>query len=196
MDLTTVTSSSSEEYFFVERLLVETFPSDEYRELAQLRHFTENNPLFTLYKITDLGEDAGFISIWDFQEFRYVEHFAVLPSMRNLRLGSRVLERLDRMSDKPIVLEVEEPVDDITRRRIGFYERNGFRLMDGDYLQPPYKPGSASLPMRIMTKGATTIATKSNVGSPESAALGHNDNNDSLSLEKIKETLYRYVYGT
>lgn len=196
MKLTPVTSSLSGDYAFAEKLLIDAFPSDEYRELAQWRDFTENNPLFTLYKITDSGEDAGFISIWDFPEFRYAEHFAILPSMRNRCLGSRVLEYLDRMSDKPIVLEVEEPVDEITRRRVGFYERNGFRLMDGDYLQPPYKPGSASLPMRIMTKGATTLATKSNVGSPESAALGHNDNNDSLSLEKIKETLYRYVYGT
>jgi hypothetical protein len=55
---------------------------------------------------------------------------------------------------KPVALEVELPTDALTRRRVGFYERNGFVLHgDFEYLQPPYKPGDDELPLKLMTHG-------------------------------------------
>ena len=50
-----------------------------------------------------------------------------------------------------IVLEAEEPTDDITRRRIGFYQRQGFVLQDVPYQQPPYRSGDEWFPMKLMT---------------------------------------------
>ena len=39
-------------------------------------------------------------------------------------------------------------------RRIGFYQRQGFKLWKNDYLQPPYKEGDDfSLPLYIMAHG-------------------------------------------
>ena len=37
-----------------------------------------------------------------------------------------MLQELVKQYQKPICLEVELPEDELTRRRIGFYERNGF----------------------------------------------------------------------
>ena len=52
---------------------------------------------------------------------------------------------------KPFFIEVEPPEDELTRRRIGFYERNGFVLNDYDYVQPSLGEGKDPVPLRIMT---------------------------------------------
>ena len=38
-------------------------------------------------------------------------------------------------------------------RRIGFYRRNGFRLLEADYIQPPYAEDLPSLPLKLMSRG-------------------------------------------
>lgn len=174
MKLRRITTSDAKEYTFVEGLLTEAFPSDEYRDLGQMREYTDSNDRFSVYLIIDSDEYAGFITIWNFEGFIYVEHFAILPSMRNRQLGSRVLAYVDAMVNKSVVLEVEEPEDDLTRRRIGFYQRNGFELLPEEYRQPAYRADSASLPMRIMVK--------------EKSAK-------NLSMNSIKAALYKHVYG-
>ena len=74
--------------------------------------------------------------------------------MRNHGCGTQVLKAWLEAKGKPVVLEVELPADDLTRRRVGFYERNGFVLhKDFDYLQPPYKPGDDELPLKLMPHG-------------------------------------------
>ena len=74
---------------------------------------------------------------------------------------------------KLICLEVELPEDELTKRRIGFYERNGFVFNEYPYMQPPISKGKSSVPLRIMTYG-TAI--------PEE------------TFEKMKQVLYRRVY--
>ena len=46
---------------------------------------------------------------------------------------------------------MEPPETELTRRRIGFYERNGFVLNDYDYVQPSLGEGKDPVPLRIMT---------------------------------------------
>ncbi len=57
--------------------------------------------------------------------FYYIEHFAIDPSLRNGGYGKRVLEvdELKKQLKGPIVLEVEEPNDEMSTRRIHFYKR-------------------------------------------------------------------------
>jgi len=43
-------------------------------------------------------------------------------------LGALTLKLLREETNLPIIGEVEPPTDDITRRRIAFYERNGFHV--------------------------------------------------------------------
>ena len=75
----------------------------------------------------------------------------------------------------PFVLEVEMPADDLSRRRIAFYERNGFTLWrDCAYMQPPYRPEDAPLPMLLMVKGNL---------SPEQ------------DFPHVRQTIHREVYG-
>ena len=125
-----ITTADGKLYAFLEGLMTRSFPSDEYRDLDELRDFTDHRP-----------------------HFYYAEHFAIDPTQRNGGYGKAVLQHLCQLLDKPIVLEVEEPDEDMARRRIGFYQRNGFVLWDNEYRQPPYKPGDPYLPMRLMVYG-------------------------------------------
>lgn len=52
--------------------------------------------------------------------------------------AERVRLELLRARGKTIILEIDPPVDDISRRRKGFYERNGFIANDYDYTHLPY----------------------------------------------------------
>ena len=53
-----------------------------------------------------------------------------------------------------VLIEVEKPTDDESRRRISFYEKNGFRLReDINYVQPPTPPNSPGVEMLLMTHG-------------------------------------------
>lgn len=147
------------------------FPEIERRPTAQ--ELALDDPRFEIRTIRHEGNFAGFITLWHFAEFVYVEHFATLPELRGHGLGSRTLQTLRHESPKPIVLEVELPDNDTAHRRIAFYKRMGFVEMPQAYWQPPYMPENSGLPLRIMTTA--------------------NDTNDRF-FDTIKSTLYREVY--
>jgi hypothetical protein len=57
-----------------------------------------------------------------------------------------------------MILEVEPPVDDISRKRISFYERHGFRRNKYfNYRQPSYAYGLPEVEMELMSRGNIEI---------------------------------------
>lgn len=63
-----------------------------------------------------------------------------------------------------VLIEVEKPETDEARRRISFYERNGFRVREEiDYIQPPYSEGQSGLEMLIMTHGDVRLKDHSDM---------------------------------
>ncbi|MGM9865461.1 MAG: GNAT family N-acetyltransferase, partial [Muribaculaceae bacterium] len=92
----------------------------------------------------------GLVTVWEFDGFSYVEHFAVQPGLRGAGVGSWVLSQLR----EPVILEVE-PAGSTpeAERRIRFYERNGFRVLDVQYVQPPYSPELPELELKLMLRG-------------------------------------------
>lgn len=122
----------------------------------------------------------------------YIEHFAIDPSFRNGQLGSSILNyflttyspnikfksREEYPETKLVVLEVERPInpksEELSARRIRFYERLGFSLLNFDYHQPPYHSGNEFIPMHLMSFGTPP-------------------NNTIISI--IKSHIYKYVYG-
>ncbi len=140
-------------YRFMEDLLVASFPIDEYRELPAFREYTDQKEHFYNTVILDENVPVGFITYWDLNDFFYVEHFAIDPERRNGGYGKQVLEWLQQTLNKPIVLEVEPPTEEIAGRRIAFYERHHFILWEHAYVQPPYRTGSKEIPMYLMVYG-------------------------------------------
>ncbi len=149
------------------RIMQASFPDDEYRPYEeQLALFQE--PEYRIYYMP-----AGFLAVWEFESFLYIEHFAVDPALRNSGTGSAMLQELVKQYQKPICLEVELPEDELTRRRIGFYERNGFVFNEYPYMQPPISKGKSPVPLRIMTYGSAITRE---------------------TFEEMREVLYRRVY--
>lgn len=159
--------TSQSDFSEIYRIMQASFSGDEYRPYdEQLALFEE--PECRIYYMP-----AGFLAVWEFESFIYIEHFAVDPALRNSGTGSAMLQELVKQYQKPICLEVELPEDELTRRRIGFYERNGFVFNEYPYIQPPISKGKSPVPLRIMTYGeAITRET----------------------FEAMKNVLYRSVY--
>ena len=149
-----ITTADTALYNFMENLMKQAFPPAEYRELDELRLYTDTKPHFYNNIILEEDRPIGFFTYWDFDTFYYAEHFAIDPTLRNGGYGKQVLGLLCDTLPRPIVLEVEMPEDEMACRRIGFYQRNGFTLWPNDYNQPPYRPGDGFLPMRLMVHGA------------------------------------------
>ncbi|MDE6778157.1 MAG: GNAT family N-acetyltransferase [Alistipes sp.] len=174
MEFRRVVSTSTLDYAFVERLMEEAFPAEERRERAAQRLLTDSERRFSCYVVCDGGEPVGFVTWWDFDDFRYVEHFAMSPAVRNRGYGARAVRMLCEELRTPIVLEVERPDNDTARRRVGFYERQGFELWPDEYSQPPYSAAGCWVPMRMMAYGNLTR---------------------ERDFARVRDSLYRAVYG-
>lgn len=83
---------------------------------------------------------AGIITTWTFDNFLYVEHFVVDPTLRSKGIGSAAIRILQKQcAPRPILLEVEpEHLSEQAARRVKVYQRLGFHIIDRSYVQPPY----------------------------------------------------------
>lgn len=151
------------------------FPVNERRQMDEFYRLLDEDQKFNVDVFVDGdGSFVGFLSSWEFDDFRYGEHFAIVDSKRGGGIGARVLQEFVKASDKPLIIEVEPPLDEMAARRIGFYQRNGLRLWDDiDYVQPPYGPGRDAIELKLMTFGDILL-----------------EQGDSRIAE-----IHRYVYG-
>ena len=174
IEIKQVKTQDEANYAFVEELMHTAFPREERRDTAQQREYSDHHPLFCSNIILEDGNRIGMISYWAMGDFYYIEHFAIDPTLRNGGYGRRVLETIKEQLKGPIVLEVEEPTDEMSTRRINFYKRLEFILHEKSYIQPPSRKGDSGLPMFLMTYG---------------------DIDMEVHFEKVKNTLYKEVYG-
>lgn len=168
-------NSLHEHYPFMEQLMKTAFPLQERRDSVLQRENADHNPRFHNNVLLKNGTPVGLLTCWNFDSFLYIEHFAIHNGIRNKGYGQAALKTLKDMWQGMVVLEVEEPTDELARRRIGFYERQGFMLQPYPYQQPPYRERDGWFPMKLMTLRADGFST--------------------ADYENVKNTLYREVYG-
>ena len=131
----------------VYRLLTQSFPATERRGAAGQRAlFSDSAYRVDILRAPDGGVQA-LIASWDFDDFVFLEHFAVDPVCRSGGIGGQMLD------------EAELPETELAARRIGFYERHGFTVnADYAYFQPALAPGGDPLPMHLLTTGGACTA--------------------------------------
>lgn len=127
-----------------------SFPTEERRQLRTQKKIM-NHPLYNFELITDKNQFIGFITWWKFDNLRYIEHFAISPNLRGNGYGLQILTDFIAKLELPVLLEVEHPKDDTSKRRIRFYQRAGFILNEYPYKHPPYKKGGNYVPLMLMT---------------------------------------------
>lgn len=113
------------------------FPDDELKPLPRLLELTDRG-LYETYGLFKDGQLLAYALYWKAGDDPYVmlDYFAVMPESRNHGTGSEMLKMmLDHfcVGGRGIFGEVETPntgipeVDDLRRRRLGFYHRAGLR---------------------------------------------------------------------
>lgn len=131
-----------------------SFPDDEHRSYVEQKKLL-NNSKYIIYVMPDdeNNDIKAFITVYRFEDFAFVEHFAVNPKYRNQGIGSLILKELKKILKCRICLEVELPKTENAKKRISFYERNGFYLNQYPYVQPPFSENKHEIPLWVMTTG-------------------------------------------
>lgn len=145
----------ADEFDQVFSIMERSFPTDEYRTYEEQKRLLSESA-YHIYVADDPSEQkqiAAFLAIWQFDDFVFVEHFATDPSVRGQGIGTAILREAARTFSKQICLEVELPETELAKKRIAFYERNGFCLHAYPYVQPAMSRGKQPLPLQIMTFG-------------------------------------------
>lgn len=141
---------SSELTSDIKSIYENAFPPDERREWQQTLDLLAN-PDFSLFGIYNRQELIGMVSIWDLNEFRYIEHFAIRDTERGKGFGSQVIQQIISKTTGQVILEVEIPETETGLKRIEFYERLSFIGCDSEYYQPPYSTGKNKIKMLLMS---------------------------------------------
>lgn len=150
-----------------------SFPPDERRSLSgQMGIFS--NRRYRFFAVHDKGRLAGIFTAWKLEKFTFIEHFAVIESLRGQGIGTQLMTEYMFRNRGRIVLETVRLNTKTAKRRIEFYKRLGFRLNGYDYMQPPYGKGKKPVPCFLMSY-------------PEPITRSE--------FPKMKEEIYRTVYG-
>lgn len=142
-----ILNGQSPYYASARELYLAAFPREERRDKENM---LAKNPAFRPGVLTEDGNFRGILFYWEGEDFLFLEHFAMAPQLRNSGLGTKALELLKGFGKK-IVLEIEMPASDLTRRRKGFYERNGFLENPWYHIQPKYRLGDEDLPLMLLS---------------------------------------------
>ena len=140
---------TEERFDLVFSKMVAAFPFEERRDISDQKECL-NNKFFRFSEIFDEETAVGFITIWDFPEFVFIEHLAIDEEKRAGGYGSKTIDRLKEDYKKPIILEAEAPVTEQQIKRIRFYDRAGFKMNSYDYEQPSYH-GGEGVPLKILS---------------------------------------------
>lgn len=163
-----------QEFDQVFSIMERSFPTNEYRNYREQKQLLER-PEYCIYVLHDRKNTdiRAFLAVWRLSDVTFYEHFASAPEVRGQGLGAAVLREAEQLCPGQICLEVEPPETEMAKRRIAFYERNGFSINDYPYFQPPISEGKQEIPLKIMTSGGR-------IGEER--------------FEEIKNRLYREVY--
>lgn len=161
MNITNIKSASAPLFASAWEIYQYSFPASERRRPEAQRKALEEQPECSMDIYTrddDPHKVIGFMLHWDFGHSVYLEHFAVSRNERNNGAGGRMLDSfIERNASKRIILDIDMPVDDISKRRLGFYQRHG--LVDNPtrkHIHPNLSdPCAESFELLLMSYGNT-----------------------------------------
>ena len=153
-------------------IMEQSFPPDEIRPYDEQKTLLSNE-FYKVYTLVDGGRICTVAATWQFDGVLFIEHLATDPELRGRNMGAQMLGFLTGNEKRIVCLEVEPPESELTRRRIAFYERQGFRLNKYSYVQPSISLGRLPVPLMIMT---------------------HSKGIAECEFESIKSILYKEVY--
>ena len=140
---------TEERFDLVYEKMTTAFPFEERRDFSDQKECL-NNRFFEFSEIFDNETAVGFIALWNFPEFIFIEHIAIDEKMRSGGYGSKAIGLVKEIYKKPIILEAEAPETEQQIKRIRFYDRLGFKINSYNYEQPSYH-GGEGVPLKILS---------------------------------------------
>lgn len=116
--------------------MVYDFPKSELKPLGAMLRLLEMGQYDPLV-VSENGERVGYAMMWlpKSRQGALLEYLGVLRGKRSAGLGARILPLLAQrygqlFGEAEAPTSQDEAENHLRRRRIGFYERNGFRVLD------------------------------------------------------------------
>ena len=159
--LTRITKSDSPFLPELLSLYTEAFPPSERRNEGQLKKLIEESEEMYFNVVLFKKKAVGLFIYWDLNDFFFLEHLAISTSARNDKIGQQVLSWIAKNLNGLRLMEVE-PIEsnEFAARRISYYERNGYRILDKNYRQPSYSDRTKHYPLWIMGNQDTPTLTE------------------------------------
>ena len=157
------------------RILEDSFPPNE-RRITSGQLALMDNALYQIRTLQESEKILALMAVWMLDGMIFLEHFAVAADCRSQGIGGRMLDALTAEAEKQdlnLILEVEMPTDELTRRRIGFYQRHGMHFNEYEYYQMPLREGDTPTEMRLMSSRALS----------------------EIQFQNARSEIYRHVYG-
>lgn len=92
----------------------------------------------------------GLMFYWEWDGYRYLEFLAVNQQLRGQSFGSQMLTHL-RDSAHTIILEIDPLINELSVRRLQFYERAGYTLTPYRFIHLPYRLEAAPQELLILS---------------------------------------------
>ena len=126
-----------------------SFPPFEKRsEEDQLAAMEDPNFYATVVK--DEDKVVGILFYWLFDNTAYIEHLAIAERLRGQNYGTKILDTFCPTQEK-VLLEIDPPVDDVSIKRLGFYEGRKFRMQPFKHIHPPFKKACGDYELKVMS---------------------------------------------
>lgn len=149
MEFKIIEHSNKEQWEKVWKLYENSFPIAERRKLEDHLRACENE----LFYPVSIWEEEDFIGIafyWEWSNYRYIEYLAVIPELHGKGYGSQIINKI-RNSKYTIILEIDPLINELTVRRLQFYERAGFTLTPYRFMHLPYRIDGAPQELLILS---------------------------------------------
>lgn len=137
----------------VDALYESAFPLHEKRHhAAKVRAFNHAN--YQLQAWFDEQQFVGMMGVWDFGDYRYIEHLAVNDRLRGQGYGKRMLNQFLQLSPQQspqTILEIDPLTTEIAHKRLHFYQSLGFQVNDYPHSHPTYHENIADHELIVLS---------------------------------------------
>ncbi|WP_294730865.1 GNAT family N-acetyltransferase [uncultured Faecalibaculum sp.] len=141
-------AQTSQDLQLVEQLYDQSFPDSERKPFDMILSMQKTGNADILMMMDP--DFCGLLITMKDKEVMLIDYLAVDPEKQSRGYGSRALSLFgEQFPDQPVVLEIENPEgtapDSQENRRLAFYRRNGFSVMD-------YTVLLFDVPMKILVR--------------------------------------------
>lgn len=176
MEFLLIKPTDKERWNKVWNLYEESFPVAELRKVDDHLRACADERFFP-FSVWEGQELIGLIFFWEWKSYRYLEHLAINPNLRSHGYGSELLKHL-RNTGHTIILEIDPLSNELSLRRLQFYERAGYTLTPYRFVHLPYRIDGEAQELLILSY-------------PE--MINDNQHNDFLKF--VNEIVIQYCEG-